>query len=69
LEIDLVWNGRKVLAQRLIKADDFFASGESQRFVLDFSAPGTGVAGVMEPRVRWLGGASITLEALIVNAI
>gem|GEM_PF-4079968 len=69
LEIDLVWNGRKVLAQRLIKADDFFASGESQRFVLDFLAPGTGVSGVMEPRVRWLGGASITLEALIVNAI
>jgi len=66
LEIDLLWNGREILARHLIRASDFFAGGKSQRFVLDFIAPSDGT---IEPRVRWLGGVSITLEALIVNSI
>ena len=65
LEIDLLSNGKINLAKKTINRRDFFANHQLQRFVLDFQAPDNGI---IESRVRWLGGAWVKLDAVVVNS-
>ena len=65
-EIDLVLNGKQVLKKKIIKSGDFFDLNKNQRFVIDFEAP---EVGRIEPRVRWLGRGSVTLDSVVINSI
>ena len=65
-EIDIVANGKRVIASKLLKRSDFYASGETQRFVLDFKVQENGN---VEPRVRWLGGTTLSLDAVVLNSV
>ena len=66
LEIDLLSNEKNILAKKTINRQDFFANHQLQRFVLDFQVPDNGV---IKPRVRWLGGAWVKLDAVVVNSV